>query len=78
MALQRLDDATVPRLGASGPNGVALPLAVLAVAFLGFAGLVLAFARLSRDLRWKLWDYRMVCSCRYTLIRPTHRPQRQT
>jgi len=49
MALQRLDDATVPRLGASGPNGVALPLAVLAVAFLGFAGLVLAFARLSRN-----------------------------
>ena len=54
MALQRLDDATVPRLGAAGPNGVALPLAVLAVAFLGFAGLVLAFARLSHDLRWKL------------------------
>lgn len=76
MALQRLDDATVPRLGASGPNGVALPLAVLAVAFLGFAGLVLAFARLSRDLRW---SYRMVCSCRYTLIRPLiTRPKRQT
>lgn len=62
MALQRLDDATVPRLGASGPNSVALPLAVLAVAFLGFAGLVLAFARLSHDLRWRVGRYRMVHS----------------
>ena len=62
MALQRLDDATVPRLGASGPNGLAVPLAALAVAFLGFAGLVVAFARLSHDLRWRVGRDRMVQS----------------